>query len=120
MSSKTSPGHQPGGWANTKAYPLLVDQQTDHGLVKMQAERNLTRGKAINVCIREGLYALGYLTRPKTPEQLREEASRTESDWVKGNWAEMSDKARVYWSAKYPEMGLQVMKAEASVEPRSE
>jgi hypothetical protein len=96
-------GHQPGGWNNYKAYPLLVSQIVDHALVKMQADRNLTRGKALNIVILEGLYGLGYLVRPKTPQQLREEASRSELEWVKGHRTEMSEKASKYWMERYPE-----------------
>jgi len=96
-------GHQPGGWANTRAYPLLVSQITDHCLVKLQADRNLTRGKALNIVINEGLMALGYLERPKTPEDLRREASLIESNWVRLHWAEMSPKAKQYWGQRYPD-----------------
>ena len=95
-------GHQPGGWANTKAYPLLVSQITDHCLVKLQADRNLTRGKALNIVINEGLMALGYLERPKTPEQLRKQAVDAEASWVRSHWAEMSPKAKQYWGQRYP------------------
>lgn len=96
-------GHQPGGWQNFKAYPLLVSQIVDHALVKMQADRNLTRGKALNVVIMEGLYSLGYLVRPKTPQELRDEATRTELQWVKEHRKEMSPKASKYWMDRYPE-----------------
>ena len=52
-----------GGWTNRSAYPLQISQIADRALVKMQAERNLSRGKALNVALNEGLIALGYLTR---------------------------------------------------------
>jgi|SRR6267378_6295578 len=95
--------HQPGGWANHRAFPLLVSNVADHALVKLQAERNLTRGKALNVVINEGLMALGYLERPKTPEDLRREASLIEANWVRSHWAEMSPKAKQYWGQRYPD-----------------
>jgi len=91
-----------GGWRNRSAYPLMVSQIVDHALVKMQADRNLSRGKALNVAIEEGLASLGYLTRPKTPEQLRDEANQREIQWVKDNWAMMTEKARRYWAEKHP------------------
>src|SRR3972149_9208938 len=59
----TMPNQQPEGWKNWKAYPLLVDRMSEEALVKLQAAQNLSRGKALNVAIREGLTALGYLTR---------------------------------------------------------
>ena len=54
---------QPEGWKNWKSYPLLLRAQVEYALTKMMADRNLSKGKALNVAVEEGLTALGYLTR---------------------------------------------------------
>ena len=42
---------------------MLISQIVDHALVRMQAERNLSRGKALNVALIEGLSVMGYMER---------------------------------------------------------
>jgi hypothetical protein len=81
----------------------MISRQIDACLVKMQADRNLSRGKALNLVIAEGLISFGYLSRPKTPEQLTAEATDREREWVKTHVNEMSPKAKEYWKQRYPE-----------------
>src|SRR6267143_540691 len=95
-------GNAPGGWDSPYAFPLLVSRETKAKVFLFMANKNLSEGKAYNELIREGLAALGYLERPKTPEQLHVEASKREADWVRSHWAEMSPKAREYWGKRYP------------------
>lgn len=102
MSGITS-GHRPGGWNARSAYPLMISREIDHCLVKMQADRNISRGKALNLVIAEGLIGFGYLSRPKTPAELTKEATDREREWVKTHTNEMSPKARAYWYERYPE-----------------
>ncbi|HWY27618.1 MAG TPA: hypothetical protein VNW25_00010 [Candidatus Sulfotelmatobacter sp.] len=92
-----------GGWRNRSAYPLMVSQIVDHALVKLQADQNLSRGKALNKCIEEGLISFGYLQRPKTVQELQQEAGNREAQWVRDNWEQMSSKARAYWGERYPD-----------------
>jgi hypothetical protein len=94
---------QPPGWMNSRSYPLLLSKEDEWALGKMMGDRKISKGKALNQALHEGLIVLGYLERPRTPEQLRNEASAAEAVWVKEHWAEMSPKAREYWSKRYPQ-----------------
>lgn len=99
----SKPYTREGGWANRAAYPLILDSESKRLVQKYMLDKNLSFGKAVNNIIREGLISFGYLSRPKTPEQLRQEAGNRELQWVKDHKAEMSDKASAYWKERYPE-----------------
>jgi len=62
MSKKTG-SLQASGWGNYRAYPLLLEWTTEAALVKMMGAQNLSKGKALNVAVKEGLTSLGYMTR---------------------------------------------------------
>ena len=50
------------GWENYKAYPLLVAGDTEQALIRYMADKQLSKGKALNQLVRHALAQGGYLT----------------------------------------------------------
>ncbi len=88
-----------------RAYPLLVSQETDEAVTRLRADRGYSLGRAYNVLIREGLYSLGYLTRPPTTEEELMAKKAKDLAFVNKHWTEMDQKAKQYWVRKLPELG---------------
>ncbi len=93
----------PGGWANSRAYPLLVSRTTQKAVYKLMVDRDWSQGKALNYVIEEGLMSLNYLARPAkplTPEEWKIQDIAT----IRMNWHDCSPKAQRYHLTKYPEL----------------
>ena len=57
---------QEQGWKNWKSYPLLIAGDTEMALTKYCADKQLTRGKALNQLIRHALAQGGFLASAET------------------------------------------------------
>ena len=50
-------------YRDRRFYPLMVSQEVERALTKYCADKDVTKGKALNFLIRTALVALGYLSQ---------------------------------------------------------
>jgi len=99
---------QAAGWQNHNAYPLQVSGETEKGLVRYMADKGVSRGKALNQLVREGLYSYGYLTRPVEPLTAEQERAKLVQFWKDQQEKQpITEKARAWLEKHLPEAVVQ-------------
>lgn len=93
-----------------REYLLKMARTTEMALVKFQADRDKSRGKALNMLVVMALQGLGYLPFLEGEPRLKivEEAARSppssaelDVEFARKNWWDMSAKARSFYLGKY-------------------
>jgi hypothetical protein len=97
-----------------REYRLIMADSTEMALTKFQGDRELRRGRALNILVVMALQGLGYLPfragepRVKIVEEEAPPPSNPSSvdvdiQFARKEWWQLSAKARSYYHGKYPD-----------------
>ncbi len=94
------PGHQPGGWNNPKAFPLLRRRETVEATWRMMKITGWSEGKSLNYALEEALIMFGLLQPPRPPTSDSADEARLEA--ILDAWPRMNEATKNAYLEQYP------------------